>query len=134
MAAFARRSTPPCAAWAAIAVESLIDADTLALVAAAIDRATLLRLMTLFIEDTDGRLERLQSLAAAGDLARLAQEAHALKGSAASMGAAAIADAAGELEQRAWHGRGDWQGSVAALRAVAERSYPSLLGWCERSA
>ena len=134
MAVFARRSTLPCAAWAAIAVESLIDADTLALVAAAIDRATLLRLMTLFIEDTDGRLERLQSLAAARDLARLAQEAHALKGSAASMGAAAIADAAGELEQRAGHGCGDWQGSVAALRAVAERSYPSLLGWCERSA
>ena len=90
--------------------------------------------MTVFVEDTNRRLARLQSLAGARDLARLAQEAHALKGSAASMGAAAIADAAGELEQRAQRGAGDWQASVADLRAVAERSYPSLLGWCERSA
>jgi HPt (histidine-containing phosphotransfer) domain-containing protein len=112
----------------------LIDADMLALVAAATDRATLMRLLVIFIEDTNRRLDRLASLAEAPDLARLAREAHALKGSAASMGAAAIADAAGELEQRARHERGDWTGSVAALRAVAERSYPSLLGWCERSA
>jgi HPt (histidine-containing phosphotransfer) domain-containing protein len=90
--------------------------------------------MGVFIDDTNQRLDRLQALAAVRDCALLAREAHALKGSAASMGAAAVADAAGELEQRAQHGRGDWLESVAALRAVAERSYPSLLGWCERSA
>ena len=132
MGASARRFIPPCAAWAAIAAESLIDPDTLALVAAATDRATLARLLAIFIEDTGRRLARLEALAAACDLLRLAREAHALKGSAASMGAAAIAEAAGELEQRAGHRGGDWTASVAALRAVAERSYPSLLGWCER--
>ena len=89
--------------------------------------------LAIFIEDTGQRLDRLASLAAAGDLTRLAREAHALKGSAASMGASAIADAATELEQRAGHRGGDWIASVAALRAVAERSYASLLGWCERS-
>jgi HPt (histidine-containing phosphotransfer) domain-containing protein len=134
MGAFARRSIPPCAAWAAVAAETLIDSDTLALIAAATDRATLTRLMGIFIDDTNQRLERLQALAAAPDCAHLAREAHALKGSAASMGAAAIADAAAELEQRAQRGAGDWPACVADLRAVAERSYPSLLGWCARSA
>src|SRR3954462_774969 len=83
MAASARRSIPPCAAWAAVAAETLIDADMLALVAAATDRATLMRLLVIFIEDTTRRLDRLASLAEVPDLARLAREAHALKGSAA---------------------------------------------------
>ena len=90
--------------------------------------------MRIFVEDTERRLARLDALAAAGDLGRLAEEAHALKGSAASMGAAAIADAAAELELRTRHGTRDWRQAVAGLRDIAERSYPSLIGWCERPA
>ena len=124
----------PCATPVAAAADPLIDGDMLALVAEATDRATLTRLMRLFIEDTERRLARLEALAGARDVVLLAEEAHALKGSAASMGAAAIADAAAELELRARHGGRDWQGAIAALHDVAERSYASLLGWCERPA
>ena len=113
--------------------ETLIDSDTLSLIADATDRATLARLLTLFIEDTNRRLDRLKALAAARDTARLAREAHALKGSAASMGASAIADAAAGLELRARHGS-ECRDALADLRDIAERSYPSLLGWCERPA
>ena len=134
MVASARRSIPRYAAWAAAAAERLIDSDALTLIAEATERATLLRLMHVFVADTERRLARLDALAGARDLDLLAREAHALKGSAASMGAAAIADAATELELRTRHGGRDWQGAIAALHQIAERSYPDLIGWCERPA
>ena len=49
------------------------------------------------------------------------------------MGASAIADAAAGVEMRARHGS-ECQEALVALRDIAERSYPSLLDWCERSA
>ena len=102
------------------------------MIAKATDHTTLAQLLAVFIADSKRRLERLASLAASGDLARLVREAHALKGSAVSMGAAGIAEAAGELEQRARGRGGDWTESVAALCTVAERSYANLRWWCER--
>jgi HPt (histidine-containing phosphotransfer) domain-containing protein len=114
------------------AFAELIDDETLTMVAAATDRATVGRLMLVFVEDTGRRLDRLEQLAASGERHGLAREAHALKGSAASMGAAAIAAASSEIEHRAQRSDGDLAMPVAALRAIAERSYPELLGWSER--
>jgi HPt (histidine-containing phosphotransfer) domain-containing protein len=110
----------------------LIDHETLAMVAEATDRATVGRLLRIFVDDTIRRLDRLDGLVASGKRLLLADEAHALKGSAASMGAAAIATAAFELEHRAKRDGGDLAAPVAALRVIAERSYPGLLGWSEQ--
>jgi HPt (histidine-containing phosphotransfer) domain-containing protein len=109
----------------------LIDEPVLEMMAAATDRATVQRLMQLFIADTERRLERLDGLVSTRNLALLAREAHALKGSAASMGAAAIALGACELEERAQRGSTACAACLAELRATATRSYAPLLGWSE---
>jgi len=57
--------------------------------------------VALFIADTPARLQAMEVAAAQGDAAGLARAAHALKGAAGNVGAAALHEAAGQLEQRA---------------------------------
>jgi HPt (histidine-containing phosphotransfer) domain-containing protein len=55
-------------------------------------------LLLLFQSDTESRLAELRTAAASGDRRRVRTQAHSLKGSAAQVGAVALADSCRELE------------------------------------
>ena len=59
------------------------------------------QLREIFAEDLAARLAALRTAAAAGDAAWLAREAHQLRGSAANMGAIALAALATKCEEEA---------------------------------
>ena len=61
-------------------------------------------LLNAFLSGVPGRLETLDRAAAAGDMAALADQAHALTGSAASFGARGMADLCRELRVAAQDG------------------------------
>ena len=59
------------------------------------------RLSSVFLEDTQPRLEGLWDAVLKKDAEELARLAHTMKGSAANMGAGKMADICAELEERA---------------------------------
>ncbi len=63
------------------------------------DKAFLEEMIRHFVEDIDGQLDRLRSVIEEGDATGLAKQAHALKGSAATLGASRIASVALQLEE-----------------------------------
>lgn len=66
--------------------------------------ALLVRLLTSYTAKTPPALERLTDALAAADLTAVQDQAHALKGSAANIGAAALTDLFAELEDAARDG------------------------------
>ena len=68
----------------------------------------------VFNSDAEARLRSLRAAATGGDAQTFAREAHALKGGASSMGAAAMARICGEMQAM-----GDGGGMAGALSAVA---------------
>lgn len=58
-------------------------------------------LIAMFLADSAERMSRVQEAARAGDVRAIGLEAHALKGSAALLGAEHLRLAAGEVEARA---------------------------------
>ncbi|MBD5635521.1 MAG: Hpt domain-containing protein, partial [Candidatus Eremiobacteraeota bacterium] len=56
------------------------------------------RLCTIFLEDTDGRLERLTDAIRTNDFKRVRDEAHAVKGSVANFDARQAMQASSALE------------------------------------
>ncbi len=65
------------------------------------DPARLQELLDVFVESSAGLLESLAAAIAAEDAARATRDAHQIKGAAAFIGAQAMAEAAGRLEQAA---------------------------------
>ncbi|MGH1372672.1 MAG: response regulator [Cellvibrionaceae bacterium] len=59
----------------------------------------LIYLVELFVKDMPGRVETLQSALTGGDLNIVVEQAHAIKGISANLGALKLTDIAGELEQ-----------------------------------
>lgn len=82
------------------------------------DLAFLIELIDCFLEDTGARLQAIEA-AAAGDLSALAKQGHTLKGSAANMGLAMLADACQELERSARSGLAD-SSALERVRSAAE--------------
>jgi PAS domain S-box-containing protein len=76
----------------------------------------LAELVDLFLTDSASRLERMREAAEAGDAARLAQEAHALKGASANFGALHVPEIALELENIGRQGTPE--SAVLALQAL----------------
>ena len=78
--------------------------------------------MSLFLEDCPSRVAAIRAAVEDADPARIRATAHALKGSAAYLGAAFVVDAAADLEAMGFEGR--IAETVAALdrleTAVAE--------------
>ncbi|MBL8900974.1 MAG: Hpt domain-containing protein [Planctomycetes bacterium] len=65
------------------------------------DREILLELVSLFFEDTQQRLEKLQRSLVGGDLLVTRNEAHAIKGSAGNFGAERLHEVSRRLEDAA---------------------------------
>ncbi|MGV3495037.1 MAG: response regulator [Ramlibacter sp.] len=84
----------------------------------------------LFLQDTPQRLQALHDALPARDARAVATAAHALKGSAGNIGAAALHAAAGELETCARDGwPADAPERIARLQALWERTRPLLDDW-----
>lgn len=81
---------------------AVLNGDTIKKLIAAVGKAGFIRLAAIFMEETKGRLERIRELAfgaAIDDLNALQREAHSLKGAAATYGAEALSETAGNLEK-----------------------------------
>ena len=79
------------------------------------DRDEFLReIMGIFLADTPRRIIELEQSLAAGDTSRFSRAAHSIKGSSASLGAAALRAVAEQLER---HSHQDGLGGVAPLLA-----------------
>lgn len=75
-------------------------------------------LVTLFVGDSSSRIERLRAAAALADTPSMAKTAHALRGSAALVGAERMAGLAAKLEDAAKDNRCDE--AVALLARLVE--------------
>jgi HPt (histidine-containing phosphotransfer) domain-containing protein len=69
------------------------------------DRELLTGIVSLFVSETDERLTAIRAAAASDDGDALRSAAHALKGSAAALGAAGLAALSADLEQLGSDGR-----------------------------
>jgi signal transduction histidine kinase/CheY-like chemotaxis protein/HPt (histidine-containing phosphotransfer) domain-containing protein len=85
-------------AQAALAATELLDRRVLAELWTVDEGALLRELIMLFCEDTPPRLAALAAATATGDAVAVLQGAHALKGSAANLGAMQLMALSGELE------------------------------------
>ena len=94
-----RRRTPGVGVRAAPAATSAIFDEQAALAHTGDDRRLLKRIISLFRSDQASALRRIERAIAQRDGEALRLAAHALKGSSATVGAAAGRDAAAELEQ-----------------------------------
>jgi hypothetical protein len=77
----------------------LVDVAVLEELAAGIEPGRMPHLLSVFAEETRGRLDRLAAAAAAGDVAAMETLAHALKSAAGTFGAAAMNREAQALEE-----------------------------------
>jgi PAS domain S-box-containing protein len=92
------------------------------------DRRLLREVVSIFRADYPPALRRIQSAIRRGDSEALGAEAHALKGSTATVGAAAARDAAAALEQIGRSGRlGDAQAAYARLQERLHRFERALV-------
>jgi signal transduction histidine kinase/DNA-binding response OmpR family regulator len=118
----ARRLLETVARWLppepAGAGEGLLDAEVLAQLAADLDAQVLPDLVDAFLREAEGRARMMVEAAEAGDLARLEREAHSLKSSAGTFGAAALAERAREIERASRAGDAPAAGGLA--RALPE--------------
>ena len=85
----------------------------------------------LFVRERPQRISDIGSALAACDSAALSRTAHALKGAASNIGAQALSQACGALEQSCLNGRwpADAAAQVAAISGVAEQTCEALQGW-----
>lgn len=99
--------------------EDLLDLETLAALRAELAGTEVFQeLVATFLEGTPARLALLHGAVEREEASTAAEEAHAIKGSAASMGAAAMARLAGQIEEM---GRaGDLTGAAPALAALEQ--------------
>ncbi|WP_295914153.1 PAS domain S-box protein [uncultured Xanthomonas sp.] len=85
------------------------------------------RMLDAFAEEHRTLLQRVEAALRQGDAGASADAAHALKGSAATLGAATLAQAAAVVEQDARGGRlPDVAATLAALRAAATQDLEAL--------
>ncbi len=81
----------------------------------------------IFLEDMPRRLTELDSSLAAGDAAKFSRAAHSIKGSSGNLGALALREVAGKLEQRSQNeGLGDVAGLLNELKLQFELATEEL--------
>ena len=106
--------------------EILLDRDQLrrlADLADASDAAFLAGLYELFTGDARETLERMRELVRTGDAARLAREAHRLKGSSGSIGAAGFSRGCLAIERRARElGAAGLEGPIAEAQLLLDEA------------
>lgn len=96
-----------------------IDPAALAALDAALGPGTAAEVVAAFLADAPARLERMRALAGSGAAVLLAREAHALAGSAGTLGLRALAAAARTLETELPNAKGDLPALLAPLQALA---------------
>ena len=89
------------------------------------DRELVLDVIRLFLEDCPLRLRAIRDACDAGDMPGLQQAAHSLKGAAAYLEAAAVVEAARQLETAGRDGRG---GDALEMLARVEQEAAVLAG------
>ncbi len=92
------------------------------------DRDEFLReIVGIFLEDMPRRLTELDSSLAAGDAPKFSRAAHSIKGSSGNLGAMALREVAGKLEQRSQkEGLGDVAGLLNELKIQFELATAEL--------
>ncbi len=94
------------------------------------DHELLTELTELFLEDAPGLVQQIQGAAACNDFDELGRAAHTLKGSVATIGGRALAEAARRLEDRARDEDGTELVALAAeVRAAFEQLQEALASW-----
>lgn len=107
-----------------------MDADVLAELRTALeDDKLIVDLVGIFVEDTPPRLEQLHLAAARGDNETASSVAHALKGSAATFGAAEFVRLCGEIEEAAGASVGEAEGhGIEGLAHRVSAEYEQVVG------
>ena len=82
-------------------------------------------MLGLFQADTPDRIRAIEATLASGDLADMADVAHAIKGAAGTMGAPRLRAVAAELEGSGRKGR--FEGDPATLLAQLKQAYAEAL-------
>ena len=91
------------------------------------DLQLLCEVISIFRQDTLTRLEHLQDAVSRRDYEDIRREAHALKGSAAQLGAGDLATLCREIEYRAQEGRNSQLSTaVEELRTEFDRIWPDM--------
>jgi histidine phosphotransfer protein HptB len=79
------------------------------------DFETMLELISLFLDDSTGRLQTLSTAGIHEDFKAVRAQAHSLKGSALQMGAIGLASLCAELELSDWAMSGDFARTMLAI-------------------
>jgi HPt (histidine-containing phosphotransfer) domain-containing protein len=86
-------------------------------------------IVNVFLVDQPARMQRMRGLAANGAAAGLAREAHALAGSAGTLGLQALAAGARALEASLAETASDLPARLAPLEELAATALPWLQDW-----
>ena len=109
-------------------VTTLLDASVLAQLQTDTGEDVLKMLVTAFLEELDGRLTTLRDLCAEERWADLRHEAHTIKGSSATFGAAALSQAAKRIENACDDGQIETiKQDVDAFPALAQKARSALI-------
>ena len=109
-------------------VTTLLDASVLAQLQTDTGEDVLKMLVTAFLEELDGRLTTLRDLCAEERWADLRHEAHTIKGSSATFGAAALSQAAKRIENACDDGQIETiKQDVDAFPALAKKTRTALV-------
>lgn len=108
----------------------MLDRKTIEMLCSELDRESVEEMVQMFLDDLDRQVADCDRLLAAGEMANLEREAHSLKGSAASLGATTLAEAAQVTEEAAAKSDATGAGTgVARLREAAAGTRPALETW-----
>lgn len=109
-------------------VTTLLDASVLAQLQTDTGADVLKMLVTAFLEELDGRLTTLRDLCTEERWADLRHEAHTIKGSSATFGAAALSQAAKRVENACDDGQVETiKQDVEAFPALARKTRSALI-------
>lgn len=117
------QSAPPSADEAA----PIIDEQVLAQLAKDTSEVVLLKVLDLFLEESKNNLTALEASLANGDWVQFTKLAHAIKSSAGAMGAKALHQISGQLEQLSRQGeRSSLPGLCQQLRVIQTQTKQAL--------
>jgi signal transduction histidine kinase/CheY-like chemotaxis protein/HPt (histidine-containing phosphotransfer) domain-containing protein len=112
----------------------VLDTRKLEDMAEAVPPETLVSLITLFLQDVENQLQKIEACEQAGDLACIGAQAHMLVSSAGNIGAMQTCALAREVEHFCRAGKSEGLATLLEeLRQAGTRSQEALKGWRESS-
>ena len=110
--------------------EPLVDRVILQQLCNELDRESAEEMVQMFLDQLPEQIAGCEEALAKGDYPTLEREAHSTKGSAASLGAAALAERARQVEVAAEAAQTEvLPGLLAAMAQSAEATVPALEAW-----